>query len=147
MNQQKELQDVLAEIKAMGVTQTQMLQIMDIASVQSIQHAINDLKKTAPDDEFTAIESLFKEKIEDQQVLKQNIDTLFNRTYGNLAQNRKIFLLIKYLKEYIQLVKQTVELGKRYTQGDPEVIQMIEDAKKNPLFDELVSKMKNSLPQ
>jgi len=147
MDQQKELQEVLAQIKAMGVSQTQMLQIMDIASVQSIQHAINDLKKTAPEDEFTAIESLFKEKIEDQQVLKQNIDTLFNRTYGDKAQDRKIFLLVKYLKEYIQLVKQTVDLGKRYADGDPDVVQMIEDAKKDPLFDELVNKMKNSMPQ
>ena len=71
---------------------------MDIASVQSIQHAINDLKKTAPEDEFTAIESLFKEKIEDQQVLKQNIDTLFNRTYGDKAQDRKSFYLLNTSK-------------------------------------------------
>lgn len=121
-----ELEQSIQELKSLGFSDEKVNQLLDLAAEEALEVALNDIDQKLNDQELDELSKLLEKPIQNKKDAKEKLDHIFKTVYKENAKNRKTELVNKYLKETIELTKQSKDLIDRYHQDDPTAVATIE---------------------
>lgn len=74
------------------------------------------LSQTLTDDELDSITKELEKPLNNKEDAIQRISILFQKAYGDNAENKKLELINEYLKKPLDLAKESKDLLQRYQQ-------------------------------
>jgi hypothetical protein len=139
------LLNLIQELKNLGFTKENSEEVLKIAEQEIINSVIEDFA-------LNADEKVVEEYLQKFSSAQNNVEQLTNLLHEIMAiqygqeniKAKKEELLTKYLKDVVLLTKQTKETYQKYTQGDPEAIKIVEEAKNNPAIKSFVEQLQDN---
>jgi hypothetical protein len=136
------MENIFKELKELGATEEEIKEILLLAEEEVMEYVLEDFAMNAEEklvDEYT---ERFVDAKENPEQLKILIQEAMNITYGaENVESKKNELITEYLQNFLDLTKKTKEVGEKYSQGDPETIQAVEEAKKSPVVQQLTKEV------
>ncbi len=137
--------NLIQELKNLGFTKEQVEQTIKIAEDEIIDTIIEDFTLNADEQIVQHYVQKFANAKNNPQVLTHTLNEIIAIQYGKEnVINKKEELLIKYLQETVTLTQQIKDTYIKYTQGDPEAIKFVEEAKQNPAIASFVQELEQN---
>lgn len=146
------IEPLLKELKSLGFSQEQTAEVIGVAEKEIADIAIEEFSLNADEQVVDEYTKKFQEAKGDAQKLSTLLHEVMAIQYGkdNVAQ-KKEDLLCEYLQNVIDLTKETREVYDKYSQGDPDTVKAVDEAKNSPVVkkfsQELEQEEKDKQPQ
>lgn len=137
MDYETQLQNAKQKLMELGFDEEKYNQLLELAAEEMMDNALIDLQEK----DLAALEALEKNLVEQPTNLEQankNIELIFTTAYGEQAEQTRQKMLLDYLNTTIQQTTTAQDLIKRYQEGDPTAIAVIESNKDNPEVQEVL---------
>ncbi len=141
MDYTAEIENVKNELKAIGFDDTKLNQLMDLASEEILQMAIDDLGETVDDTTLEMVAQEVDKPVTTPEEAISRISLIFEKAYGQEAENKKNEMLLNHLKQTLEATKNAKDLYNRYQTGDPSAVATIKAQEGNPDVQKVVDMM------
>lgn len=141
MDYTTEMQNVKNELKAIGFDDVKLNQLLDLATEEILQMAIDDLGETADDATLEMIAQEVDKPVTTPEEATSRMALIFDKAYGLEAENKKNEMLLNYLKQTLEATKSAKDLYNRYQAGDPSAVATIKAQEGNPDVQKVVDMM------
>jgi hypothetical protein len=126
-------EEIITKIKDLGLDETTSEQLFNDISAEIIDMMMQELVETTTDEELKALnERLQNAKSTEhyESILKEVSVTV----YGDNAIEELHNMFIEYIEELKNTISQSKDLLRKYEQGDPDAVALIEKAKQTDEF-------------
>lgn len=127
-----DLQQSIDELKSLGFENDKINQLLDLAAEEALDVALNEIGEKLNDQELEELSKQLEKPIQTKEDAKEKLDLIFNKVYGENAENKKLELINKYMRETIEITKKSKDLFDRYQQGDPTAVATIQSNMGDP---------------
>jgi DNA-binding transcriptional MerR regulator len=138
-------QNLIQELRDLGFNEDQIKEVLHIGEQEIVDLVLEDFAFNAPEATVQEyVDKVTKAKGNTEQ-FAHLINEIMGIQYG--AENvvsKKEAMLSDYLTNIINLTKQTKEVYQKYSQGDPQTVQAVENAKTSPTVQNLAKKIDES---
>lgn len=141
MDYTTEIENVKNELKAIGFDDVKLNQLMDIATEEILQMAIDDLGESADDATLEMVAQEVDKPVTTPEEATARMSLIFEKAYGPEAENKKNEMLLNYLKQTLEATKSAKDLYNRYQAGDPSAVATIKAQEGNPDVQKVVDMM------
>ncbi len=141
MDTKQQIEEVKTQLKAEGFDENRLNQLLDLAAEEALDIALQDLGNNASDEVMEQLASEPDTQVQTQEEAMSRIEKVFVAAYGDNAEQKKMELILSYLKESLEQTKQAKDLYGRYQAGDPTAIAQVKAQESNPDVDEVIKHM------
>jgi len=127
-----DLQQSIDELKSLGFENDKINQLLDLAAEEALDVALDEIDEKLNDQELEELSKQLEKPIQTKEDAKEKLDLIFNKVYGENAENKKLELINKYMRETIEITKKSKDLFDRYQQGDPTAVATIQSNMGDP---------------
>lgn len=127
-----DLQQSIDELKSLGFENDKINQLLDLAAEEALDVALDEIDEKLNDQELEELSKQLEKPIQTKEDAKDKLDLIFNKVYGENAENKKLELINKYMRETIEITKKSKDLFDRYQQGDPTAVATIQSNMGDP---------------
>ncbi len=127
-----DLQQSIDELKSLGFENDKINQLLDLAAEEALDVALNEIDEKLNDQELEELSKQLEKPIQTKEDAKEKLDLIFIKVYGENAENKKLELINKYMRETIEITKKSKDLFDRYQQGDPTAVATIQSNMGDP---------------
>jgi DNA-binding transcriptional MerR regulator len=127
-----DLQQSIDELKSLGFEDNEINQLLDLAAEEALDVALNEIDEKLNDQELKELSQQLEKPIQTKEDAEEKLNLIFNKVYGENAENKKLELVNKYMKETIEITKKSKDLFDRYQQGDPTAVATIQSNMGDP---------------
>jgi DNA-binding transcriptional MerR regulator len=127
-----DLQQSIDELKSLGFDDNEINQLLDLAAEEALDVALNEIDEKLNDQELKELSQQLEKPIQTKEDAEEKLNLIFNKVYGENAENKKLELVNKYMKETIEITKKSKDLFDRYQQGDPTAVATIQSNMGDP---------------
>lgn len=138
MDTAQQIENLKTQLKEVGFDEDKLNQLLDLATEEVIDIAMEDLAETASDEVLEQLASVSENEITTPEQALERINKVFEAAYGPEAEQKKGELIIAYLQETLEQTKQAKDLLKRYQDGDPTAVAQIKAQEGNPDTQEIL---------
>lgn len=114
------------ELKSLGFEDDKINQLLDLAAEEALDVALNEIDEKLNDQELEELSKQLEKPIQTKEDAEEKLDLIFNKVYGENAENKKLELINKYMRETLEITKKSKDLFDRYQQGDPTAVATIQ---------------------
>ncbi len=138
----EKLKAKLAELKELGFTKEQVLELMEIGEKEILDKILDEFGEKAEDDMLEKYTQKIEQNKDNREELTKILNEIIINLYGqeNIEEKKEQFL-IEYIQSIIDLTKETKDVYEKYAAGDPETVKAIEEAKNDPNVHEIAKLM------
>ncbi len=135
-------ENLIQELRNLNFNQEQIDQIMQIGEEEIVDIVLEDFAFNAPEEKVQE----YAQKLSEFKGNPEKFAITFNEImaihYGpENIENKKQELLTEYLQNIVNLTKETKAVQEKYSQGDPETIKAVEEAKNSPIVQNMAKKI------
>ena len=136
------LLNLITELKNLGFTKDKVEEIVKLGEKDIADLIIEDFALNADEKVVADYTKKFEQAQSDPQKLNVLLHEIMAIQYGqeNILK-KKEELLSQYLQNIIELAKQTRNVYQKYSQGDPNAIKIVEEAKKSPILQDFIKEI------
>ncbi len=127
-----EFEQLKQELMSLGFDKAKFNELLDIATEEAIDKTMEQLSETLTDEELDNITQKLENPLNSRDDAMQRINMLFQKAYGENAENKKYELINDYLKKTLELTKESKDLLQRYQQGDPKAVATVQSHADDP---------------
>jgi hypothetical protein len=127
-----DLQQSIDELKSLGFEDNEINQLLDLAAEEALDVALNEIDEKLNDQELEELSQQLEKPIQTKEDAEEKLNLIFNKVYGENAENKKLELVTKYMKETLEITKKSKDLFDRYQQGDPTAVATIQSNMGDP---------------
>jgi DNA-binding transcriptional MerR regulator len=127
-----DLQQSIDELKSLGFEDNEINQLLDLAAEEALDVALNEIDEKLNDQELKELSQQLEKPIQTKEDAEEKLNLIFNKVYGENAENKKLELITKYMKETVEITKKSKDLFDRYQQGDPTAVATIQSNMGDP---------------
>jgi DNA-binding transcriptional MerR regulator len=127
-----DLQQSIDELKSLGFDDNEINQLLDLAAEEALDVALNEIDEKLNDQELKELSQQLEKPIQTKEDAEEKLNLIFNKVYGENAENKKLELITKYMKETVEITKKSKDLFDRYQQGDPTAVATIQSNMGDP---------------
>ncbi len=139
-----ELENLKKELAVLGFDEVKINELLELASQEAVDRAIEETEEKLDDVQIEQLANKMQKEPQTKEEATIILNNIFEAIYGQDAENKKLEFVNDYLKETIEMTKQSKDLLTRYQQGDPTAVATIEANKDNPDVLELQKELENS---
>jgi flagellar hook-basal body complex protein FliE len=138
----EKLKAKLQELKDLGFSKEQTTEILILGEEEILDKVLEDFASRAEPDLVNKYISDVKSASNEPQKLSALFTEIMSHLYGseNVEEKREE-LLIEYVQRVIDLTKETRNVYKKYSEGDPETVEAVEKAKQDPEIQDMAKKI------
>jgi len=136
-----EIESIKNQLRMIGFDDTKLNQLMNLATEEILQQAIDTLGETADDATLEMIAQEVDRPINTSEEAFARISLIFEKAYGPEAENKKNEMLLDYLKQTLEATKSAKELYNKYQAGDPTAVATIKAQEGNPDVQKVIDLM------
>ena len=142
------LESLIKEMKDLGFSKEKVEEVISIAEKEIVDVIIEDFALNADENIVQEYTQKFENAQKDSKKLQELLHEIMAHQYGqeNIVK-KKEELLSEYLQKVIELTKETKELQQKYSQGDSDAVQTVEEAKNSPILQDFVKEVEEENPQ
>lgn len=141
MDTKQQIEEIKTQLKAEGFDDNKLNQILDLAAEEALDTALQDLGNNASDEMLEQLANEQDTQIQTKEEAMSRIEKVFSAAYGDNAQQKKLELILSYLKETLEQTKQAKDLYNRYQAGDPTAVAQVKAQEGNPDIEEVMKHM------
>lgn len=132
MDYTQQLEQLKNGFLEVGLTEETFEKLQSLALEESLDRAMGEM----PDEymESEEMKVLAEREVKTEEDFRNLYDTVFTKVYGSEEQGKikSIEFIIEYLKESLEIAKQSKDLAERYKAGDPTAIATVQANIDNP---------------
>ena len=132
MDYTTEIENIKNELKAIGFDDEKLNQLMDLAAEEVLEMAVNTLGETVDEATLEMVTTEMQKEVTTQEEAQARLNMIFEKAYGQEAENKKNEFLLNYLKSTLEDTKKAKDLYDRYQAGDPSAVATIKAQEGNP---------------
>jgi len=132
MDYTTEIENIKNELKAIGFDDSKLNQLMDLATEEILQAAIEELGEKADDATLEMVAQEVDKPVTTAEEATARMSLIFEKAYGPEAENKKNEMFLDYLKQTLEATKSAKDLYNRYQAGDPSAVATIKAQEGNP---------------
>lgn len=130
------------ELKNLGFSEEQIEEILKIAEQDMLDTILEDFAFNAKEEVVQEYTKKFEESKSDSQKLTLLMKEIMEYQYGkDNIEKKKAEFFDRYLEDVLNLAKETKDLYNKYSQGDQETLQAVEETKKSPVTQHYAKKI------
>jgi acyl-homoserine lactone acylase PvdQ len=127
-----EFEQLKQELLSLGFDADKFNELLDIATEEAIDITMEKLSQNLSDEELDSITKELEKPLNNKDDATQRINMLFQKAYGDNAENKKLELINSYLRKTLNLTKESKDLLERYQQGDPKAVANVQSHADDP---------------
>ncbi len=138
------LENAIKELKDLGFTKEQVAEVLEIAEKEIMDVILEDFALNADEEKLEEYKQKFDnaQKEKDAEKFSKILHEIIGIQYGEEnIEKKKEELLVVYLQKIANLTKETTEVYKKYSQGDPEAKKIIEETENSPIVQHVIKEM------
>lgn len=131
MDYLQQLEQLKKDFIEVGLTEDVFEKLQSLALEESLDRAMGDIPEEKMNEE--EMKALAEREIKTEEDFKTLYDTVFTKAYGEEEGKKKsVEFIIEYLKESLEIAKQSKDLAQRYQAGDPTAVATVQANIDNP---------------
>lgn len=131
MDYLQQLEQLKKDFIEVGLTEDVFEKLQSLALEESLDRAMGDIPEEKMNEE--EMKALAKRDIKTEEDFKTLYDAVFTKAYGEEEGKKKsVEFIIEYLKESLEIAKQSKDLAQRYQAGDPTAVATVQANIDNP---------------
>jgi len=129
----EKLKAKLGELKDLGFSKEQTTEILILGEEEILDKVLEEFSSKAEPDLVNKYINNVKAAKNDPKKLSSLFNEIMTHLYGaENVETKREELLIEYVQSVIDLTKETRDVYKKYSDGDPETVEAVEKAKQDP---------------
>lgn len=132
MDYKNEYESLKQQLKDLGFDDDRLNQILDLAAEEAIDFAIQDLSENLDEASLEEISNELQKEIPNKEKAVEILNLIFEKGYGTEAESKKYEYINQYLRETVELTKNSKDLMDKYNQGDPTAVASVQSNMTNP---------------
>lgn len=132
MDYKNEYESLKQQLKDLGFDDDRLNQILDLAAEEAIDFAIQDLNENLDEASLEEISNELQKEIPNKEKAVEILNLIFEKGYGTEAESKKYEYINQYLRETVELTKNSKDLMYKYNQGDPTAVASVQSNMTNP---------------
>jgi len=132
MDYKNEYEQLIQQLRDLGFDEEKLNQLLDLAIDETVDLAVSDLSENLDEQILAEIAEEIQKEIPDKEKAKKVLDMIFQKGYGEKAEQKKYEYMNQYLRETLELAKNSKELMDKYNQGDPTAVASVQANMNNP---------------
>ncbi len=131
MDYLQQLEQLKKDFLEVGLTEETFEKLQSLALEESLDRAMGEMPDEYMNDEEMKV--LAEKEIKTEEEFRNLYDTIFTKVYGEeQGKIKSIEFIIEYLKESLEIAKQSKDLAERYQAGDPTAVATVQANIDNP---------------
>lgn len=131
MDYLQQLEQLKKDFIEVGLTEDVFEKLQSLALEESLDRAMGDIPEEKMNEE--EMKALAEREIKTEEDFKILYDAVFTKAYGEEEGKKKsVEFIIEYLKESLEIAKQSKDLAQRYQAGDPTAVATVQANIDNP---------------
>lgn len=131
MDYLQQLEQLKKDFIEVGLTEDVFEKLQSLALEESLDRAMGDIPEEKMNEE--EMKALAEREIKTEEDFKTLYDAVFTKAYGEEEGKKKsVEFIIEYLKESLEIAKQSKDLAQRYQAGDPTAVATVQANIDNP---------------
>lgn len=132
MDYKNEYEQLKQRFRDLGFDEEKLNQILDLAVDETVDLAVADLSENLDEQVLAEIAEEIQKEIPDKEKAIKVLDMIFEKGYGENAEQKKYEYMNQYLRETLELAKNSKDLMEKYNQGDPTAVASVQANMNNP---------------
>ncbi len=131
MDYTEQLEQLKKGFLEIGLTEETFEKLQSLALEESLDRAMGEMPDEYMNNE--EMKELAEKEIKSEEDFRNLYETVFTKIYGEeQGKIKSIEFIIEYLKESLEIAKQSKDLAERYQAGDPAAIATVQANIDNP---------------
>lgn len=141
MDYKTEIENLKNSLLAEGFTEDKLNELLDLAAEESLDQAAVYIQENGTDEDIEELTTLLSTEPNTQEEAFEQLNKVFEKAYGSESENKKLESIVNYLKETLEITKQSKDLAKRYQDGDPTAVASVQSTLNDPEVQDIASKI------
>ncbi len=141
MDLNQQIEDIKNQLKAEGFDEEKLNKLMDLATEEVLDLALQDLENNASDEVLEQLGNEPDTEIQTKEEAMDRIAKVFVAAYGENADQKKLEMILSYLQDTLEQTKKAKDLLQKYQAGDPSAVAQVKAQEGNPDVDEVMKYM------